>query len=214
MDTSYSVESLRTILIKEGNNLGNIKKVAKEIKSNHALAEELWKTKEFQLQMLATLIMDKKVLDQKYMDHLLASIGQHDLDKKHQLLDWLFANQLMKSSKTKNLLNTWQHHKEEDFRRLYWYYQARLRWTGKNPLDNSKYLTDQLKKNMSTETPSVQWMMNFTAGWIGVYEPDFRTELSDLGEQLGLYKDEVVAKGCTPSYLPEFIRIETQKRKQ
>ena len=29
---------------------------------------------------------------------------------------------------------------------------------------------------------------------------------------VGLYKDEKVAKNCTPSYLPEFIRIEVAKR--
>jgi hypothetical protein len=33
-----------------------------------------------------------------------------------------------------------------------------------------------------------------------------------LGKALGLYKDEHVAKNCTPSYLPEFIRIEVAKR--
>ena len=33
-----------------------------------------------------------------------------------------------------------------------------------------------------------------------------------MGKTLGLYKDEPVAKNCTPSYLPEFIRIEVAKR--
>lgn len=27
-----------------------------------------------------------------------------------------------------------------------------------------------------------------------------------------LYKDDPVAKNCTPSYLPEFIRVEVAKR--
>ena len=33
-----------------------------------------------------------------------------------------------------------------------------------------------------------------------------------LRKKLGLYKDEKGAKNCTPSYLPEFIRIEVAKR--
>ena len=32
------------------------------------------------------------------------------------------------------------------------------------------------------------------------------------GKKLWLYKDEVVPRNCTPSYLPNFIRIEVAKR--
>jgi hypothetical protein len=53
--------------------------------------------------------------------------------------------------------------------------------------------------------------MNFTAAWIGIHESDQRSRCITLGEQLGLYKDEKAVKGCTPNYLPEFIRIESEK---
>jgi len=55
--------------------------------------------------------------------------------------------------------------------------------------------------------------MNFTAGWIGVYDETRRTKCIKLGEKTGLYKDEVVPRGCTPSYLPAFITVEVNKRK-
>ena len=54
--------------------------------------------------------------------------------------------------------------------------------------------------------------MNFTAGWIGVYEKQYRKRCVTLGEKTGLYKGEMVSKGCTPDYLPEFIVIESNKR--
>ena len=54
--------------------------------------------------------------------------------------------------------------------------------------------------------------MNFTAGWIGVYEKQYRKRCIALGERTGLYKGQMVSKGCTPDYLPEFIRIESHKR--
>lgn len=54
--------------------------------------------------------------------------------------------------------------------------------------------------------------MNFTAFWIGVYEEKYRERCIQLGEKTGLYKDQIVAKGCTPNYLPEFISIEANKR--
>lgn len=75
-------------------------------------------------------------------------------------------------------------------------------------------LLDSLEKGMAKAEPETQWAMNFCAGWIGIYQPEFRARCVKLGETLGLYKDEHVSKNCTPSYLPEFIRIEVAKRQQ
>lgn len=65
---------------------------------------------------------------------------------------------------------------------------------------------------MEGAEPEVQWAMNFAAGQIGIHEPEHRSRCLALGERLGLYKDEPVSRGCTPNYLPEFIRIEVAKR--
>jgi hypothetical protein len=62
------------------------------------------------------------------------------------------------------------------------------------------------------ETQCSDSVSNPRSGSIGVHEPRFRSRCIKLGEALGLYKDEHVAKNCTPSYLPDFIRIEVAKR--
>ena len=54
--------------------------------------------------------------------------------------------------------------------------------------------------------------MNFATGWIGAYEKKYRSRCIALGEKTELYKDEMVSKGCTPDYLPDFITIESNKR--
>ena len=64
---------------------------------------------------------------------------------------------------------------------------------------------------MAGEEPEVQWAMNFAAGQIGIHETEYRRRCVKLGEKLGLYKDEPFSRGCTPNYLPEFIRIEAEK---
>lgn len=79
--------------------------------------------------------------------------------------------------------------------------------------ENTNLLMDEIEKNLLSEEPEVQWAMNFTAGWIGVFSPEYRDRCVQIGINSGLYKDEVVSKGCTPNYLPEFIAIETKKRK-
>jgi len=81
------------------------------------------------------------------------------------------------------------------------------------PPNNTENLLASIEKNIATEEPEVQWAMNFTAGQIGIFDTTYRKRCIALGEKNGLYKDEPVSKGCTPNYLPEFIRIQVGKLK-
>jgi len=199
--------------ITQGNvKLGDLKKRGAEIKRDHDLAMELWSTGEHYPRLLATLIFDKKLLAESVIDQLASDMLRHNADERAQLADWLLANQLAKDKTLVSLVGTWQRNPSPILRRLFWYHQARLRWVGQTPPGNSADLLDSLENDMADAEPEAQWAMNFCACQIGVHEPEFRSRCIKLGEALGLYKDEHVAKNCTPSYLPEFIRIEVAKR--
>lgn len=192
--------------------LGDLKKRGAEIKRDHDLAVELWSTEKYFPRLLATLIFDKKLLDEDVIDQLAADMLRHDGEERTQLADWLLANQLSKDKKLSALMATWERNPSPLLRRMFWYHQARLRWVGQTPPGNTAELLDSLESDMADAEPEVQWAMNFCACQIGVHEPKFRSRCIKLGKALGLYKDEHVAKNCTPSYLPEFIRIEVAKR--
>jgi 3-methyladenine DNA glycosylase AlkD len=192
--------------------LGDLRKMAKEIKMDHALAIELWSSGDFLPRQLAILIMDNKVLTQDMIDKLDKDIQGHPLNERNQLIDWLMANQLAKNKKTIALIESWENSSSPLQRRVFWYYQARLRWVGQVPPDNTAYLLSAIEGKIGGEAPEVQWAMNFTTGWIGVYDEKYRARCIAIGEETGLYKDEMVSKGCTPDYLPEFIAIESNKR--
>lgn len=192
--------------------LGDLKKRGKEIKKDHDLAMELWSTGDYYPRLLSSLIFDKKLLTENVIDQLASDVLQHNAKERNQLADWLLANQLAQDKKLASLVATWEKNPSPILRRLFWYHQARLRWTGQTPPDNSANLLDSLENDMASAEPEVQWAMNFCAGQIAVHEPEFRSRCIKLGEALGLYKDEHVAKNCTPSYLPAFIRIEVAKR--
>lgn len=192
--------------------LGDIKKCAQAIKKDHDLAMELWSTGEYAPRLLATLIFDKKLLTDHLIDQLASDMLRHELEARTQLADWLLANQLTKDKNLIALIERWETHPSPILRRLFWYHQARLRWVGQVPPGNSLRLLDSLETDMAHAEPEVQWAMNFCAGQIGIHEPEFRSRCIKLGQTLGLYKDEHVSKNCTPSYLPEFIRIEVAKR--
>ncbi len=192
---------------------GDLRAMAKDIKKDHTLALELWQSGAFLPRQLAILIMDKKLLLQELIDQLDTDMQSHPFDERNQLMDWLMANQLAKDKKTISLIESWESSSSSLQRRVFWYYQARLRWVGQAPPRNTEKLLSAIEANIMREAPEVQWAMNFTAAWIGVFDEQYRTRCVSLGKKTGLYKDEMVSKGCTPSYLPEFITIEANKRK-
>ena len=163
--------------------------------------------------LLAVLIFDTKSLTPEAVDSLLGDINQHEGDERLQLADWLMANQLMKDKKLVTLMQLWQNDPSPLKRRIFWYYQARLRWTGQTPPDNTPELLAAIEERLMQEMPEVQWAMNFTAAWIGIFDKTYRNRCIQLGEKTGLFADEMVAKNCTPNYLPKFIEMEVGKRK-
>lgn len=199
-------------LINDKTKLGDLRKIANDIKKDHDLAMELWATGKYLARQLAILIMDKKHLSQELIDRLDKDIKRHKEDERNQLIDWLMANQLSKDKKTVALMESWENSPSSLQRRIFWYYQGRLRWMGQTP-PNNEALLSKIEKQIEKEEPEVQWAMNFTAGWIGVYDKKYRNRCIALGEKTGLYKGKMVSKGCTPEYLPEFITIESNKRK-
>lgn len=79
------------------------------------------------------------------------------------------------------MISQWANSRSPLKRRVYWYHQARLRWTGKIQPDSEMLLND-LGAKIEGEVPEVQWAMNFTAAWIGVFEKDLRQRCIRLGE--------------------------------
>lgn len=198
----------------ENTKLGDVRNIAKDIKKDHELAMELWSTGLYFARQLAILILDKKLLTQEVINQLDQDISKHTEDEKLQLIDWLMANQLAKGKKTVALMESWQKSPSSLQRRTFWYHQARLRWVGQTPPPNTEELLSFIEKEIENEVSEVQWAMNFTAAQIGVFQPEYRERCIKLGERTGLYKHEMVAKNCTPNYLPDFINIQVAKLKK
>src|SRR5690606_12284240 len=99
---------------------------------------------------------EPKLLSEEVLNMLDKDMQSHPSKERTNLMDWLMANQLTKSKKTIALIESWENSPSALQRRTYWYYQARLRWTGQTPPDNTEELLSAIEANIAKEKPEVQ----------------------------------------------------------
>ena len=105
MKVEKSKQDILTTIDSDGVKLGDIKKIAKELKTDHSFAVELWRSGGFHRRLLAVLIMDRKEIDMEFISRLVDDLKIHSDEERNQISEWLLANQLMKSKKLKNISN-------------------------------------------------------------------------------------------------------------
>lgn len=209
--SAYTFDELMNRIDQPGTSSGELKKIAKEIKSDQDLATKLWATEKYYPRLLSVLILDRKELTLDKIESMAQDVLASEAKEMNHIGDWLLANQLTKSKGLKQLVEGFEDHPSPFLRRLFWYYQARLRWTGRTSHDNTAELVESIARKLSSEDSDVQMAINFCAGWIGVYDEDYSEQIVQIGKDIGLYEDVKVPKGCAPWYLPDFVKYEQDR---
>jgi 3-methyladenine DNA glycosylase AlkD len=181
-----------------GVQLGDIRILAKEIKTNHELAIALWETGNLDARLLAILLIKPKNLSAGEMDRMVRSANFV------QVADWLNAYVVKNHPEKETLRQGWMASDDP--------WAARAGWNltsgriGKSPegLDLSAIL-DRIESEMRDAAPEVQWTMNFCLAGIGIHFPKHRKRAIAIGETLGVYRDYPVSKGCTSPFAPIWI---------
>jgi 3-methyladenine DNA glycosylase AlkD len=177
---------------------GEVRKLAKKIKTNHELALALWGTGNIDAQFLAILLMKPENLSADEMDRTVRSVTFVEV------ADWLNSYVV-------------KHHPDKETLRLAWMgtddpMAARAGWSltagrvVKSPegLDLPALL-DRIESEMGSATPEVQWTMNCCLAEIGIHFAHHRERALAIGETLGIYRDYPCSKGCTSPFAPIWI---------
>jgi len=181
-----------------GVKLGDLRAIAKKIKTNHELALELWDTGNVEAQLLATLIIKPKSLSAEELDKLTRSATCS------QVADWLNSYVVAEHPEKEALRQKWMKAKDRWAARAGWHFTASRVNKGGDGLDLPALL-DRIEKEMPKAVPEVQWTMNNTLGAIGIHHSELRERAVAIGERIGLYRDWPVSKGCTPPYVPVWV---------
>jgi 3-methyladenine DNA glycosylase AlkD len=182
-----------------GVQLGDLRKVAAKIKTNDALALELWATGNVDAQLLATLLIRPKNLSRDQLDHLVRTIHFS------QVADWL-NNYVVKNHPDKEALRlVWMRDSDRWAARAGWTLTAERVSKSPDGLEVAALL-DRLETEMSSAASEVQWTMNSCLANIGIYFAEHRARAVAIGERLGIYRDYPVSKGCTSPFAPIWIK--------
>ncbi len=181
-----------------GVSLGDIRALAKKIRTNHELALSLWEAGNVDAQFLAALLVEPKKLSTEAMDRIVRSITFV------RVADWLIAYVVRQHPDKEALRQRWMAADDRWLARAGWDLTAER--VAKNPegLDLPALL-DRIESEMGGAPPEVQWTMNFTLAAIGIHAPTLRKRAIAIGEKLGVYRDYPVSKGCTSPFAPIWI---------
>lgn len=191
--------------------MGKLREIGKRLGTDHELATSLWREANSNSKLVAVLAMDRKQLTPDYLEGLLADLEALDRAEQGKVGEWLLANALMAAKKLHPTMDAWLESPSLMRRRLFWSFKARLMRQQKSSTAEAERLLRLIERDLGAADPDLQWVMNYCAAMIGIYDPERRQRCLDLGERLGLYLDYPVPKGCTSPYLPEWIGSQVAK---
>lgn len=178
--------------------LGEIRKVAARIKSDHALALELWETGNLDARLLAILVLKPKSLSRSELDRM---IREADFA---QLADWLNSYVVKEHPEREALRQVWMEDDDPWAARAGWSLTAGRVARSPEGLDLPALL-DRIEAEMAGAAAPAQWTMNTCLATIGIHIPEHRNRALAIGEKLGIYRDYPVSKGCTSPFAPIWI---------
>ena len=202
---ALSNEKMRAIHIKNGARdnifgvkLGDIRKLAKKIKTNPVLAKELWASENIDARFLAILILKPAELSKTEVDEMVKS------EPFPWVADWL-SSYVIKDHPDKEALRIdWMQSEHPMCARQGWSLTSGRVARSPEGLDLVALL-DRIEAEMPNAKPEVQWTMNSTLANIGIHFPELRVRALAMGEKMGIFRDYPTSKGCTSPFAPIWI---------
>jgi 3-methyladenine DNA glycosylase AlkD len=178
---------------------GDLRVVAKKLKTNHELAIALWETGNVDAQLLATLVIKPNALSADQMEQMVRAATCMPV------ADWLHSYVVKEHPDKESLRQKWMTSADNPMTaRAGWRLTAGRVVKSPEGLDLGALL-DRIESEMGSAAPEVQWTMNGCLAEIGIHFPKHRKRALAIGEKLGIYRNYPVSKGCTSPFAPIWI---------
>ncbi|SBT39011.1 DNA alkylation repair protein [Micromonospora auratinigra] len=181
-----------------GVNLGKLRAVAKRLKTQQHLAQQLWDTQDSAARLLAILICRPKAFGRDQLDIMLRDA------RTPKVHDWLVTHVVRKSPHAEVLRLTWSADPDPVVASAGWALTTERVAKTPEGLDLARLL-DVIEAELTSAPDRLQWAMNHCLAQIGISHAEHRARAIDIGERLAVLKDYPTAPGCTSPYAPVWI---------
>lgn len=188
-----------------GINLSRMRGLAKQTKTNHALATELWETGETAPRLLALLICKPREFSADELDAMLRDT------RPPKVNDW-FVNYIAKKTPlAEEMRLRWFGDADPTVAAAAWSLTSERVMKKPEGLDLD-HLLDLIEQDMKDAPKRPQWAMNETLAQIGIHHPHLRTRALEIGERLQVLADYPTPPGCTSPFAPIWINEIVRRR--
>ncbi|HEL2146172.1 TPA: DNA alkylation repair protein [Streptococcus suis] len=188
--------------------MGAISGIAKAYKNRLDLFAPLWQTGILEAQYLAIQIVKTKPNQLAHAD-LETCLNE---EVSVNVLDKLASIILSKRKDSKDWEEYLLTQKPTIFQRLAWFLRAKY-FAGKSASNQEIEETlDHIRLHLQTADPLIQWTMNQCLVEIAVAYPEYLEQGLAIGQELAVYADMKVPKGCTSAYAPDWIEALLRKK--
>lgn len=160
-----------------GVRLGDIRKLAEEIKTNDELAAALWDTWNIDARLLAILLIQPEKLSRDALDRMVRTA---DFVK---VADWLSSYVVKNHPEKEPLRRSWMEDGATWAARAGWLLTSERIARNPDGLDLPALLT-RIRSEMRNAAPEVQWAMHACLAEIGTHFPKHRKRAIAIGEKL------------------------------
>ncbi len=181
-----------------GVNLGKLRALAKELKTQQELALRLWETDDTAARLLAILICRPKAFER---DELDAKLREARSPKVH---DWLVNYVVKKNPHAEELRLAWFADADPVVASAGWALTTERVARKPEGLDLTGLL-DVIEAQMREAPDRLQWAMNHCLAQIGIEHAELRSRAIDIGERLEVLKDYPTPPNCTSPFAPIWI---------
>ena len=179
-------------------NLTKLRALAKHLKTQPVLAQELWDTDDTAAKLLALLICRPKQFDRDQLDTMLRR------SRTPKVHDWLVNYVVKKNPHAEELRAAWFADPDPVVASAGWALTTERVAKKPDGLDLPGLL-DLIEAEMRTAPDRLQWAMNHCLAQIGIEHPDLRARALEIGERLEVLKDYPTPPGCTSPFAPAWI---------
>ncbi len=181
-----------------GVNLGRLRALAKQLKTQQELARRLWQTDDTAARLLALLICRPKEFGRDELDGMLRR------SRTPKVHDWLVNYVVRKSPHVEDLRQAWFADPDPVVASAGWALTAERVVRSPAGLDLDGLL-DTIEASMKDAPDRLQWAMNNCLAQIGIEHPEHRARALAIGERLRVLEDYPTSPGCTSPYAPIWI---------